>query len=69
MQDGAEWLQGLVDYHRADAVRILDLAHAAEYLNDIGQAVQEEAGDRPRAGWRECCTGSNTRDQHGCSDT
>jgi hypothetical protein len=29
VQDGAEWLQGLVDYHRADAVRILDFAHAA----------------------------------------
>lgn len=28
--DGAEWLQGLVDYHRPDAVRILDFAHAAE---------------------------------------
>jgi hypothetical protein len=24
VQDGAEWLQGLADYHRADAVRILD---------------------------------------------
>jgi hypothetical protein len=24
VQDGAQWLQGLVDYHRADAVRILD---------------------------------------------
>ena len=24
VQDGAPWLQGLVDYHRADAVRILD---------------------------------------------
>jgi hypothetical protein len=41
VQDGAEWLQGLVDYHRADAVRILDFAHAAEYLNEIGQAVQK----------------------------
>ena len=30
VQDGAEWLQGFVDYHRADAVRILDFAHAAE---------------------------------------
>ena len=30
VQDGAQWLQGLVDYHRADAVRILDFAHAAE---------------------------------------
>ena len=24
VQDGAQWLQGLVDYQRADAVRILD---------------------------------------------
>jgi len=30
VQDGAEWLRGLVDYHRADAVRIFDFAHAAE---------------------------------------
>ena len=47
VQDGAEWLQGLVDYHRADAVRILDFAHAAEYLNEIGQAVQAAGGRLP----------------------
>src|SRR5205085_1085138 len=39
VQDGAEWLPGLVDYHRADAVRILDFAHAAEHIHDIGQAA------------------------------
>src|SRR5712692_5476299 len=50
VQDGAEWLQGLVDYHRADAVRILDFAHAAEYINEIGQAVRA-AGGRLPAGW------------------
>ena len=50
VQDGAEWLQGLVDYHRADAVRILDFAHAAEYINEIGQAVQTVGGHLP-AGW------------------
>ncbi len=50
VQAGAEWLQGLVDYHRADAVRILDFAHAAEYINDIGQAVQA-AGGRLPARW------------------
>jgi len=50
VQDGAQWLQGLVDYHRADAVRILDFAHAAEYINDIGQAVQA-AGGRLPARW------------------
>src|SRR5436305_12823723 len=52
VQDGAEWLQGFVDYHRADAVRILDLAHAAEYINEIGQAVQA-AGGRLPARWFE----------------
>lgn len=50
VQDGAEWLPGLVDYHRADAVRILDFAHAAEYVNEIGQAVQSAGGQLP-AGW------------------
>src|SRR5438874_5270487 len=52
VQDGAEWLQGLVDYHRADAVRILDFAHAAEYTSGIGQAVQA-AGGRLPARWFE----------------
>src|SRR5438128_5231413 len=52
VQDGAPWLQGLVDYHRADAVRILDFAHAAEYINEIGQAVQA-AGGRLPAPWLE----------------
>src|SRR5947209_12956079 len=52
VQDGAPWLQGLVDYHRVDAVRILDFAHAAEYVNEIGQAVQA-AGGRLPVGWLE----------------
>ncbi|HEX6553587.1 MAG TPA: hypothetical protein VF026_12550 [Ktedonobacteraceae bacterium] len=52
LQDGALWLQGLVDYHRADAVRILDFAPAAEYVNAIGQAVQA-AGGRLPAHWLE----------------
>jgi hypothetical protein len=47
VQDGALWLQGLVDYHRADAVRILDFPHAAEYINAIGQAVQAAGGRLP----------------------
>jgi hypothetical protein len=40
--DGAEWLQGFVDFHRPDAVRILDFPHAAEYLGKMGQAVYGE---------------------------
>jgi hypothetical protein len=50
VQDGAEWLQGLVDYHRADAVRILDFPHAAEYVSAIGESVRA-AGGRLPAGW------------------
>lgn len=47
VQDGAVWLQGLVDYHRADAVRILDCPHAAEYVHVIGQAVEAAGGRLP----------------------
>ena len=52
VQDGAEWLQGLTDYHRADAVRILDFAHAAEYTHEIGEAVRAAGGHLP-APWLE----------------
>ncbi len=37
--DGAEWVQGLIDRHRPDAVRILDFPHAAQRLTPIAQAV------------------------------
>jgi len=37
--DGAEWLQGVIEYHRADAVRLLDCPHAAEYGSARGEAV------------------------------
>jgi len=40
VQDGAEWLQGLTDYHRFDALRILDFAHAAEYVAEIAELVK-----------------------------
>jgi hypothetical protein len=39
IQDGAQWLQGLVDWHRPDALRILDFPHAAGYVAKIGQAT------------------------------
>jgi hypothetical protein len=44
VMDGAEWQQGFVDLHRADAIRILDFPHAAEYVAKIGQAVLGAAG-------------------------
>jgi hypothetical protein len=39
IQDGAQWLQGLVDWHRPDALRILDFPHAGGYVAKIGQAA------------------------------
>ncbi|PZS37788.1 MAG: ISKra4 family transposase [Pseudonocardiales bacterium] len=39
VQDGAEWLQGLVDVLRPDAVRILDFPHAVEHLTGAAQPV------------------------------
>ena len=37
--DGSEWCQSFIDYHRPDAVRILDFPHAAEYVATISQAA------------------------------
>jgi hypothetical protein len=39
VQDGAEWLQGLVDVLRPDAVRILDFPHALEHVTTAAQPV------------------------------
>ncbi len=47
VQDGALWLQGFVDEHRHDAVRILDFAHASEYVNAIGEEVRTRGGHLP----------------------
>lgn len=33
--DGADWLQGFIDVHRPDALRILDFPHAAQRLGAI----------------------------------
>lgn len=43
VMDGAEWLQGMVEMHRPDALRILDFPHAAEHLSLLLQAL-EQAG-------------------------
>lgn len=37
--DGAAWIQNWIDGQRADAVRILDFAHAVEHLGEVAQAV------------------------------
>jgi hypothetical protein len=45
--DGAEWLQGFTDDHCPKAVRILDFAHAAEYVSAIGQLATEAGAELP----------------------
>lgn len=48
--DGAEWLQGFIDLHRPDAVRILDFPHAVEHLSVAAQAVFG-AGTEAASAW------------------
>jgi hypothetical protein len=48
--DGAEWEQRFLDYHRVDAVRILDFPHAAEYVAAVGRSVHGE-GSAEFAQW------------------
>lgn len=38
--DGAEWLQGLIELHRPDALRILDFPHAAQRFGQIRDAYE-----------------------------
>ena len=39
VNDGAEWIQGFIDFHCPDATRILDFPHAAQRICQIGEAV------------------------------
>jgi hypothetical protein len=39
VSDGAEWIQGFIDFHTPSARRILDFPHAAQRICQIGEAV------------------------------
>jgi len=39
VSDGAEWIQGFIDFHAPSARRILDFPHAAQRLCQIGEAL------------------------------
>ena len=39
VNDGADWEQKFIDYHRPDAVRILDFAHAAGKMAEPGRLI------------------------------
>jgi hypothetical protein len=53
--DGAEWIQGFVDLHCPDALRILDFAHAAEHLAEIAQAVWGDGSVQAQAWTSQQC--------------
>lgn len=48
--DGTEWLQKFADYHRPDAIRILDFPHAGAHIAAVGQASLGE-GSAAAASW------------------
>jgi hypothetical protein len=52
VSDGAEWIQHFIDGNRADAVRILDFYHAAEYVSDIATLVRNAGTALPES-WLE----------------
>lgn len=39
VQDGALWIQSVVDYHCPQAIRVIDFAHAQEYVAHVGRAI------------------------------
>ena len=43
LMDGADWLQGFVDYQCFRAVRILDFPHAGQRIGQVAEAVFGEA--------------------------
>jgi len=50
VMDGADWLQRFVDFHRPDAIRILDFPHAVEYLTSASHAAHG-AGTAATGAW------------------
>jgi len=50
VMDGAGWLQKFIDYHRPDAIRVLDFPHAVEYLTRASQEALGTATSASKAG-------------------
>ena len=53
IQDGAEWIQSLLEALRADILRILDFYHAGQYLSDIAQLLNQAGTQLPVKWWEE----------------
>jgi hypothetical protein len=54
VMDGAEWEQNFIDYHRHDAVRILDFPHAAQRIGQIGKSVYGESNPKGEEWTKKC---------------
>ncbi len=50
--DGADWIQGILDHIAPEAVRILDEPHAAEHLRTIGELIYG-AGTTAASRWTD----------------
>jgi hypothetical protein len=53
VMDGADWEQNFIDFHCPQAVRILDFAHAAGHINQIGECVHGEQTPESQAWLKE----------------
>ena len=62
--DGAVWEQSFIDYHRTDAVRILDFPHAAQYVAESGRQHYEEESPQLKKWFEQQCS----RLKHGDPD-
>jgi hypothetical protein len=51
VMDDADWLQGFIDFHRHDAIRVLDFPHAVEYLTRAGHEAHGP-GTAATSEWR-----------------
>lgn len=54
--DGAVWEQSFIDYHRTDAVRILDFPHAAQYVAESGRQHYEEESPQLKKWFEQQCS-------------
>jgi YgiT-type zinc finger domain-containing protein len=48
VMDGAEWLQGLIDYHCPKAVRILDFPHAGQRIGQVAEAIWGQGNEQAK---------------------
>jgi hypothetical protein len=53
--DGAEWLQGFIDLHRAAALRILDFPHAAQRFGLLAEAYEQRGLPLPAQWGQQQC--------------